>query len=460
MGNPDAYTMSSSDVYRFFEPRDIEAVKEPYRPQRSLDDFGKASRTPFLSMNPRTLASCVRYLSAGVAGQECKMLLSQAQRYEQMTGQKILSVDSETLSIYSILPKLDMGMTERNLIFIKNWNTLNYDEKRVLSKYFDSRGVALPGMSSVFIKENVPNGRQEKRVFEAFNLIHGLDMEITPEGMVFASNLDDVDPDIKEKLKFYFTPDGYAKVYFQTGFMDKLGLKFREHTPPKIKTRKQLLEVYDVLKEREYTAKETEVLLLKRNPSLKTDIRKFDDDLATQVFNRYRLYTKMSDFINEDLMFIGTTSYADDIFDLTEEFENKSNVVSSTFYRRSKFGIAVSDPYAMNVKKMEWVLDNSDRYGWIPKNCNVLDYISIHGFAHGLIQVYDLSRDPTIRQIEENLMSNGGVAKAVSLNAKLNTKEFIADCWSEYCISKHPRETSKLVGDRILKFLQKKVILL
>jgi hypothetical protein len=71
-----------------------------------------------------------------------------------------------------------------------------------------------------------------------------------------------------------------------------------------------------------------------------------------------------------------------------------------------------------------------------------------------------LSRDPFIRQTEIDVMEGEGVLKEVSINAKLNPKEFIADCWSEYVISPTPRKTAIMVGDRILEFLQKKVIVL
>ncbi len=455
MGYKDAYTMPSEHVHKIFSK-----PKQKKNPQTTLDSFGKAGNAAFMPVNPRTVASCKRYYEAGIAGQECKMVLSQAKQYENQVGRNLFDIDEAKLSIYSVLPKIQFGLTERNIIFIRNWYNLNAQEKQTLSSFFDNRGVAYPGKSSEFIKENLPKGRREKRMFETFNIVHGLDLEITPDGFVFIRDYSELDPDLLDLLQFYFTDEGYAKTYFQNGFMSSLGLKFREHVPSKIKTRDKLLMAFDYINKENHTAKEAREILKDKNPSIKTNIEKFDDELATDIINRYRLYTKISSFFNEEINFIGTTSYADQIFDLEEEFEEKSNVVSTTFYNKSKFGIAVSDPFSRNSRKIEAVLDEAERINWIPKNCNDLDYISAHEFAHGLIHVYDLPRDPVLRQIEMELMEKEGVVDQVSINAKLNSKEFIADCWSEYVISPTPRKTSILVGDRVLKFLQKKVIIL
>jgi hypothetical protein len=77
-----------------------------------------------------------------------------------------------------------------------------------------------------------------------------------------------------------------------------------------------------------------------------------------------------------------------------------------------------------------------------------------------LVHVYDLSRDPKLREIEGELLENGAIDREVSVHSEMNTKEFIADCWSEYVLSDHPRKPAMMVGDRIMQFLQKKVIVL
>ena len=92
---------------------------------------------------------------------------------------------------------------------------MNAQEKQTLSSFFDNRGVAYPGKSSEFIKENLPKGRREKRMFETFNIVHGLDLEITPDGFVFIRDYSELDPDLLDLLQFYFTDEGYAKTYFQ-----------------------------------------------------------------------------------------------------------------------------------------------------------------------------------------------------------------------------------------------------
>jgi hypothetical protein len=441
-------------------------VKEEFiDPQTTLDEFAdpevrKAGRAAFNPTNKRSVSSCLRFYEAGIAGQECKMVLNQARQYERMMGQDIYGIDEKKLSIYTILPRVMFGMTERNIIYIKNWYSLDESERRILSEFFDNRGVALPGKSGNFIRDNLPKGRQEKRMFETFNIVHGLNIEITPDGYVYLPKFQELDTHLKDLLEFYFTEQGYGKIYFQNGFMSRLGLKFREHIPSKIKTREQMVRIFGKMNQKTFTAKEAEQYLLKKNPSLKTNISKFDDKLATDVVNRYRLYTKMSTFLHEELMFIGTTSYADEIFDLEEKFEEQSNVISTTFYNKDRFGIAVSDAFAANSSKLNWFLDNASKMNWIPKNCNHIDYITAHEFAHGLIHVYDLSRDPIIRQIESELLEKGSVIDEVGINAKMNTKEFIADCWCEYVLSESPREIAMKVGNRILEFLQKKVMIL
>jgi hypothetical protein len=185
-----------------------------------------------------------------------------------------------------------------------------------------------------------------------------------------------------------------------------------------------------------------------------------DPIFANHLLSRYRTYTKLSPFFNEELIMLGTTSLADEVFKLDEEYEKDSSAITVTYYNKGKLGIAIADAYAANPKKVAMFVEDSNKYNWIPKGCNKLDYISIHEFAHGLIHVYDLSRDPIIREIELDLMAEGKISKEVSLHAELNIREFIADCWSEYGLSDSPREPAMKVGDRILQFLQKKVIVL
>lgn len=458
-GYKNAYTMSGPEVFKHFQlPNPKSPRPVPKKEQRTIDEFGKGGA--FNPVNTRTVAACKRYYEAGIAGQECKTVLQQAQQYERMVGRDIFGIDAEKLTVYSVLPRIIFGMNDKNVIYIKNWYNLPQQDKMVLSPYFDSRGLALPGKSGTFIKDHLPKGRQEKRMFETFNIIHGLDIEITPEGYVMIPNFQEMDTSLSDLLEFYFTPDGYAKMYFQNGFMSRLGLKFREHVPSKIKTREQLLRIFQNIKQEEHTPSEIKHILHEKNPSLKTNIDKIHPIIANQMLSRYRVYTKLSSFLNEELMFLGTTSLADSIFKVEEGFEESKGALSSTYYHGSKLGIAIADPYAVNPNKIQWFIEQAIKYRWIPEGCNKTDYVTAHEFAHGLIHVYDLVRDPRIREIELKLLSEGDISKEVGLHAKMNTREFIADCWSEYVLSEHPRETAMKVGDRIMKFLQKKVIVL
>jgi len=457
-GNRQAYTMSSNEVFRHF-PQEKKMKPKP-TPQKKIEEFGKVNRAAFNPINPRTVASCKRYYEAGIAGDECKMVLQQAQQYERVVGRELFGIDTEKISIYSVLPRIIFGMTERNIIYIKNWYSLPPQDKKVLAPYFDYRGVALPGKSGMFIKDQLPKGRQEKRMFETFNIIHGLDLDLTPEGYIFVPDFQSMDTYIKDLLEFYFTPDGYAKMYFQNGFLSRLGLKLREHVPSKITTREQLLSVFNKIKSTEYTPEQAKQIIQKKNPSLKTNINEMDPVFANHLLSRYLTYTKLSSFFNEELMFLGTTSLADDIFKTDEEYEKVPTAIAVTYYNRGKLGIALSDIYAASPNKVSIFLEESEKNNWIPKDCNRLDYITAHEFAHGLIHVYDYSRDPIIREIEIDLLGEGKVSKEVSLHAELNIREFIADCWSEYVLSESPRPPATAVGDRILKFLQKRVIVL
>jgi hypothetical protein len=456
-GDKRAYTMTNKELFSRVEKPKTKAKPSP---QKTLTQFTKVAGAAFNPINPRTVASCKRYYEAGIAGDECKMVLQQAKQYERMVGREIFGIDTEKLSIYSILPRIMFGLTERNIVFIKNWYSLSLQDKQTLSLYFDYRGVALPGKSGLFIKDQLPKGRQEKRMFETFNIIHGLDIEVTPEGYVFVPNFQELDTNLKDLLEFYFTQDGYAKMYFQNGFLSRLGLKLREHVPSKITNRDQLLRVFQKLKNAQFTPEQAKRILHKKNPSLKTDIEKMNPVIANHLLSRYRTYTKLSPFFNEELILLGTTSLADDIFKMDEEYEKHSSALTVTYYNKGKLGIAIADSYAANPHKVKLFLEDSIKYGWIPKGCAKLDYITAHEFAHGLIHVYDLSRDPIIREVELDLLSQGRIAKEVCLHAKINIREFIADCWCEYGLSDSPREPAMKVGDRIMTFLQKKVIVL
>jgi hypothetical protein len=297
-------------------------------------------------------------------------------------------------------------------------------------------------------------------MFETFNIVHGLDLEITSEGYVFLPDFQSLDSNLKDLLEFYFTPDGYAKMYFQNGFLSRLGLKLREHIPSKIKSREQLLKTFQKIKDTKFTPEQAKNILIKKNPSLKTNIDKMDALFANHLLSRYRIYTLLSPFFNEELVFLGSTSMADEVFKLDENYEKESTAIAVTYYNANKLGIAITDAYAVNPNKVQEFLNDSKRYGWIPRDCDKLDYITAHEFAHGLVHIYDLSRDPIIRDIELDLLSEGRLSKEVSLHAEINTKEFIADCWSEYVLSNSPREPAVKVGDRILQFLQKRVIVL
>ena len=456
-GNKNAYTMSGFSALKLVENK----TPPPKKKDTTLDDFGKAGMgAAFNPVNPRTVASCKRYYEAGIAGDECKMVLQQAQQYERMTGKEMFGIDTQKISIYSILPRLIFGMTERNIIYIKNWYSLAPTDKQTLAPYFDYRGVAYPGKSGLFIKDQLPKGRQEKRMFETFNIIHGLDIQVTPEGYIYIPNFQDSDSYIKDLLEFYFTPDGYAKMYFQNGFLSRLGLQLREHVPSKIKTREQLLTVFQKIKKTEFTPEQAKKIILKKNPSLKTDIEKMDPIFANHLLSRYRTYILWSPFFKEQLMLLGTTELADDVFKLDEEYEKVPTALAVTYYNKGKLGIAISNAYSANPHKVALFLEESIGNGWIPKGCNKLDYITAHEFAHGLVHIYDLSRDPLIRDIELKLLAEGKVSEEVSLHAELNIREFIADAWCEYVLSDHPRPPAMQVGDRVLEFLQKKVIVL
>jgi hypothetical protein len=420
----------------------------------------KSTRAAFNPINPRSISACRRYFEAGIAGRECITLLQQAQMMEAKVGRDIFGLEDDKISIYSILPKMHFGLTERNIIYIKNWNELTYTDKQMLEAFFDYRGVALPGKSADFIQDQLPKGRQERRMFETFNMSHGLNIKITPEGRVFLSNIDSLDSNTRKILEFYFTPDGYAKMYFQNGFLTRLGLSLREHNPSKLKTREQLFSLYEKIERKDRTSERCKEILLKKNPSIKTDIERMHPIIANALTNRYLLYSKFAPFVNEDLLFIGTSSYADEIFKLQERFDTKSKVLAATYYNGMNVGIAIADELCTDINKLQEFLDKASRLHWIPEGCNNPEYIAAHEFSHSLIHIYDLSRDPILRDIEEEVLHSGKIETELSLQANMNSKEFIAEAWSEYAISKNPRETAMKVGNRIINFLQKEVIIL
>ena len=413
----------------------------------------------FKFLNPRTISSCKRFVSAGVAGNECHMVLRQAKAYEQRVGRDLFGIDAGKLNIQSILPRVVFGMDENNTIFIRNWQQLNVHERQALSPYFNQAGMAHVGKSGDFIQNILPNGRTERRSFETFNIVHGLNLEVSEEGYLKLNNEDNLDSKTKDLIEFYFTQDGYAKMYFQNGFLEKLGLRVREHIPSQVKTREELLNAIHNREKTNYTGEVCDKLVKHRNPSIKSNMKDIDPVLSNIMTDKYMVYTAMSDFLNEDLIFLGTTEYAEEFFN-TGTPESMKNVLALTYYKSKDIGIAFNPRFIANLDYVTKFLDKSEREHWIPEKCNTLKYFIGHEYAHALAQVYDLRRDPIIRSIEEELLESGNVEEELSTQAKFNSMEFVADAWAEYVNSPHPRETAMLVGERILRFMQKKVVIL
>jgi hypothetical protein len=86
-----SYTMPSDEVFRTLHP--LPKKKKP-SPQKTLDLFEKAGGgAAFNYLNPRTVASCKRYMEAGIEGKECRLVLGQVQQYERLTGRKMFDID-------------------------------------------------------------------------------------------------------------------------------------------------------------------------------------------------------------------------------------------------------------------------------------------------------------------------------------------------------------------------------
>jgi len=416
--------------------------------------------TPYSPINPRTVFACKRYMEAGIAGDECKNILQRAHQIEIDAGKDIFGLSDTHMALLNIIPRLSMGLTDTNIIYIKNWSTLSYLDRKAVSEFFDYRGVALPGKSVDFVSNALPKTKQERKMFEVFNMSHGLDIKISIDGNVRVANYDTFDSNIKNLLKNYFTEDGYAKNYFQNGFLSRLGLKLRSHKPSEFKTREDLLKNINKLESKSFSPKECKHILHDKNPSLKNNIEKMGDTLSNDLIKRYLLYSDFSPFIREDLLFIGTASYADSVFRMQNDMNDSYNMISSTYYNGPIVGISFSDKIIKDMDSLSVFLQDAEKISWIPRGCGTVKYLSAHEFSHALIHVYDLTRDPFIRNTELKLLNSGNMEKELSLTASMNSNEFIAEAWSEYVLSSNPRKVARNVGDRIMRFLQKEVMIL
>lgn len=418
-----------------------------------------AGHAAFTPLNPRTVGSCKKFLEAGIAGDECKMVIRRAKAYENYVGRDIFGLDTEKINIQAILPRVIFGMSENNEIFIRNWQQLNSYERQALSPYFSQNGTAHPGKSGYFIKEILPKGRSERRSFETFNIIHGLNLIVTEEGYLKLKNTDNLDQKSKDLIEFYFTPEGYAKMYFQNGFLSKLGLKIREHIPSPVKTREDLLKAIYSREKTTYNGLDCEKLVKHRTPNIKTNMREINPEIANTMVDKFMIYTAISSFLNEDLVFLGTMNYAEEFFN-TGLDGNTGNILALTYYKNKNIGIGFNGEKTKDTNALQDFLDKSEAEQWIPQGCNSLKYFVGHEYAHALAQVYDLRRDPIIRNIELEILNSGKMDEELSLQAKSGSLEFIAESWGEYVNSKNPRDTAMQVGDRILRFMQKPVVIL
>lgn len=86
--------------------------------------------------------------------------------------------------------------------------------------------------------------------------------------------------------------------------------------------------------------------------------------------------------------------------------------------------------------------------GCVPKNCGSPEYVIYHEIGHMLDYVYMINDSKTFLKYYSGL-SNEQISSKVSTYATTSSREFIAECFSEYACSDEPREIARYLVNLI-----------
>jgi SPP1 gp7 family putative phage head morphogenesis protein len=87
--------------------------------------------------------------------------------------------------------------------------------------------------------------------------------------------------------------------------------------------------------------------------------------------------------------------------------------------------------------------------GFHPKGCGTIRAIVDHEMGHQLDSFVNLSEDLEIKNLYASLGKKGDIGNELSMYAKKNLNEFIAEAWCEYTNSAAPRPVAMKIGKRI-----------
>jgi len=96
-------------------------------------------------------------------------------------------------------------------------------------------------------------------------------------------------------------------------------------------------------------------------------------------------------------------------------------------------------------------LESDVKSGWHPVGCTTLKATMDHEFGHQLDHLLGLHDDYDFRMFYNPLCAQGSahIKELLSQYAAKNSKEFIAEAWSEYLNNEPPRPTAKMIGELI-----------
>ena len=94
--------------------------------------------------------------------------------------------------------------------------------------------------------------------------------------------------------------------------------------------------------------------------------------------------------------------------------------------------------------------------GFHPPLCTTAKSDFEHELGHMLDYSLDVQSDKKIRVLYRNLRKTKSITSKLSEYANKNTREFIAEAWSEYCNNPTPREIACTVSSRIFELYAQK----
>lgn len=125
-------------------------------------------------------------------------------------------------------------------------------------------------------------------------------------------------------------------------------------------------------------------------------------------------------------------------------------------------GICINEQKAKNYNQLCQELIEQEQRGASPRGCDTIQYLTMHEIAHHLDKILQISKDDEIISMYKEFKGKSSESKinSLCLYADEDIGEFIAEAWAESQCSATPRDTAKLVEEKmkmaIKMYLKKK----